>query len=166
MAATVHKVAVLAVLGMTALGASSTGSLSVELVSVQPIPLARIRVVIHNPSDAPIFVPYCGERGGAYALCGLAAHLEVKTKSGWQKARDAEGAGLSGGLALGDSRKITVGSHRAWEYEFMTAAFQIEPRDQLRLVIDAWHDQAAVATEKPPIHISTEVFLLPASATP
>ena len=160
-----HKLVVLAVLGLAAAGASSSGGVNVEVVSVQPIPLARIRVLIHNASDAAVFVPYCGDRGGAHTLCGLAAHLEVKTKVGWQEARDAQGAGLSGGVPLTESHRIGAGDDGTWEYEFLTNAFRIRLGDRLRLVIDAWHNQAAVTTEKPTVRIATEAFVLPTSPT-
>ena len=142
-------------------GGSSSAGGAIQIVSVQHIPLVRVRAILRNGTDGSIVVPYCGDVAGTKKLCGLGTHLEVHTQAGWKPARLRPSSGVLGGLPLDQVQTLQSGGESSFVYEFATDIFLINEQDQLRFVIDTWPDRESMLGGKTGSQIPTDPFQLP-----
>lgn len=135
-----------------------------ELVSVQAIPIVRVRVVVRNPTPERVFVPYCGDLEGTERLCGLATHVEVYDSGRWRVAMSSRG-GVLGGRPLERSRAIESGGEETFVFEFSRNVLEIKPGVTARLVIEAWRAREAIRANSPEMQLRTGSFKLPTGGT-
>lgn len=133
---------------------------AVEMVSVQAIPLVRIRVVVRNSTSERVLVPYCGDLEGTDVLCGLATQVEVHDKGRWRQAKPS-GGGVLGGHPLERGRTIEAGGERPFVFQFSRDEFEIGAGMKVRLVIDAWHVGETIRAKSPGMQLETGSFDLP-----
>jgi hypothetical protein len=124
--------------------ADQTAQLEVE--SVQAVPQVFVNIQLRVPKQ-PMFIPYCGEaEGGEKVLCTGATHLEVRTKEGWRPAKLRTTFGVLGALSLQRARGVQIApkSGASFSFQFSRRFFEVDPGQQLRVVLDAWSDQQSM----------------------
>ncbi len=113
-------------------------------------------------SEDPMFVPYCEKQeGGEEVLCSLATHLEFQTTHGWQKAVFTEANLLSKDLRKADGRVVPPRSKKSFFFLFSTEIYRIKPGTRLRVIMDAWPDEASMRAGAPPTQVTSPEFVCP-----
>jgi hypothetical protein len=139
-----------------------------QLDIVTVLPQVHVVIEVHT-ADEPIVVPYCGETDlGVPILCfrGSRANLEVQTAQGWQPVKLRTTHGVVGGppSARFRYRLVPRQSKAYFVFQFSGRWFDVEPGQQLRVVLDAWPDEGAVNNVRPAGLISPP-FECPQSGT-
>jgi hypothetical protein len=161
----VLSLAALALFGIAApLHSQDRQAARLELGGVDAVPQIYVRLRLRT-SDRQLFVPYCsqGESRQRF-LCTLGTHLEVLAKPGWQPARPRSNLGGILGGAAPDRAEVAVIAPRtvaSFDYMFSRLFFQVEPGQQLRVVVDAWPDVGTLRAGGPSIQLISPPFACP-----
>ena len=138
-----------------------------EVGSIRAIPQVYIALRLRT-SDQQLFVPYCGEsESGEKILCTLGSHLQVHTGQGWRPVKLRTRYGVLGAASLGrvGGSLITPRSEASFSFQFSRRFFEIEPGQQLRVVVDAWLDMESMKTGGRSIQLTSAPFECPQTGT-
>jgi len=114
--------------------------------------------------DQNLTVPFCGENeGGTRLLCSLPTQLEIKTTRGWVSAKVKNNNLILGGAPVDKWEAGLIKKQQYKQFVFMIPIdeFNIEPESELRLVVDAWPDEASMRSGKNPLKLISAVFKIP-----
>jgi len=116
-------------------------------------------------SNEPLLFIYSRESwDGTKYLCPLSgSNLEVMTAQGWREAKQREIAGILGGVVHDLLLSATIGpdSEAEFVFQFSRTFFDVDPGQQLRVVIDAWKDRESMLNGDEPIKIYSQPFICP-----
>jgi hypothetical protein len=135
----------------------------VEVGGVKAIPQVYVPLSLHT-SDEQLFVPYCGGWNEEKLLCTSAtAHLEVYTKKGWEPAELKTSYAVFGAPPINRASGILIApnSSAAFTFQFSTLFFNVARGQQLRVIVDTWHDEQSMRAGKPSIALSSAPFKCP-----
>jgi hypothetical protein len=139
----------------------------VDVASVRAVPQVYVALRLRT-SDQQVFVPYCGESDtGEKILCTLGAHLEVRTSRGWRPAKLRTTYGVLGASSLGRAggSLIAPRSEASFSFQFSRRFFEVEPGQQLRVVVDAWPDEQSMKMSGRSIQLTSPPFECPQTGT-
>ena len=134
--------------------------------NVRAVP--QVYVALQLRASTPLFVPYCAEfEGGDKVLCTMATHLEVHTAQGWHRAKLRTTFAVLGGLSLDRAKGdlVPAGTTATFSYQFSRRYFEVEPGQQLRVVVEAWPDGQSMKTGGKSIEIVSTPFKCPPTGT-
>jgi hypothetical protein len=104
-----------------------------------------------NANDRQLAIPYCHDLlGGTKVLCtGTGAYLEAYTEEGWKPAKLRTTFGILGGVVWDVVRCAIVPTDGkvSLRFEFDRKFFEIEPGQQLRVVIDTYANEPSLRKE-------------------
>jgi hypothetical protein len=142
-------------------------AVQLDIENVQAVPqvfvVLRLRV-----SGQPMFVPYCGETEvREKVLCTDATHLEIKTKGGWRPAKLRTTFGVLGALSLEYARGVQLAPKSAvsFTFQFSRRFFEVDPGQQLRVVVDAWSDEQSMKAGGRRMQLVSPPFNCPEAGT-
>jgi hypothetical protein len=142
------------------------GGMELDVRNVRAIP--QVYVALQLRASAPLFVPYCAEfEGGDKVLCTMATHLEVHTAQGWHRAKLRTTFAVLGGLSLDRAKgdMVPAGTRVTFSYQFSRRYFEVEPGQQLRVVVEAWPDEQSMKTGGKSIEVVSTPFKCPPTGT-
>lgn len=117
--------------------------------------------------DAPnrsVVIPFCGEgESGRQSLCSLSSHFEVQTPTGWISAKLRYKDVVLGGMTSKQWKLQTIpsGERQAFSFAFSKNVYAIDRGQKVRIVVDAWLDEASAREGKNPIQLITPPFDCP-----
>jgi hypothetical protein len=162
------------ILGLAAVACFGIGSPSPAQIESRPVAKIEISSVFAVPqiyvslrlttAEQQVFVPYCGEsENGQKVLCTLGAHLEVQSRQGWSPVKLRTNYGVLGASRPGRAggRLIAPKSGETFSFEFSRRFFEIEPGQQLRVVVDVWPDEQSLKTDGKSSQLTSPPFNCP-----
>ena len=114
--------------------------------------------------ERQVFVPYCGESEyGEKILCTLGTHLEVQTSQGWRPAKLRTTYGVLGAVRLGHASGSLIGPKDGapFIFQFSRRFFEVEPGQQLRVIVDVWPDEQSMKTSGRSFQLASPPFQCP-----
>ncbi len=136
-----------------------------ELRNIIPHVLLSIRI---STAAEPLFVPHCGETEyGTRILCLAGVHLQVQSHQEWNPVKLRHTFGVLGvaRLARFGGRLIPAHSDASVVFDFSRRWFEVEPGQQLRIIVDAWANEQAMKAGAAPTPLTSSVFRCPQIGT-
>ncbi len=119
--------------------------------------------------DSELALPYCGtSQDGDHLLCLECAHLQHKLNGAWSSVLRRRLFGLLGVTKRTGVVKVKARGSQRLKFVYSRRFFEVEPGQQLRIVVDAWADDQSVPSQfetdrnPAPYHLQTPVFRCPA----
>ena len=95
--------------------------------------------------ESGVAIPYCGTaKDGERLLCLEAAHLQRRVGGQWHPVLLRRTLGVLGGTPRTGIVAIEAHGTQLLTFLFSRRFFEVEPGEQLRLVVDAWPDEGSV----------------------
>jgi hypothetical protein len=132
----------------------------VEVGKVIPEILVNLKF---STGETALFVPRCGEWEGTPIMCDLGVHLQVHSPLGWYPARLRTTFAILGGAALGQfgGRLIPPRTEAHVVFLFSRRYFDVEPGQELRLIVDSWADEESMKKGALPTRLASRAFECP-----
>lgn len=135
-----------------------------DVKNVGTISRIYINMQFHT-SDNPVFIRYCADRfDGVKILCPLqGSEVEVRTSQGWRPAKQKliHGVFTPPHHDYVFSTMIKPHDEATFQFEFSRNYFEVEPGQQLRVVIDTWNNEQSMKNDDEPIKIYSQPFKCP-----
>ena len=141
---------------------NNTNELNVSFVNKR----SEVNVFLKlRTSDDPLFFVYFSESwdGTKYLVPLSGSNLEVKTAQGWREVKQRTDIDYLGGVVLDVLLNATIkpNSEAEFVFTFSRIHFEVDPGQQLRVVVDAWKNRESMLNGDEPIKLYSQPFICP-----
>ena len=116
-------------------------------------------------SNDPLFFIYSKESwdGTKYLASLSGSNLEIMTAQGWREVKQRTTYGVLGGIVYDALLSTTIkpNSEVKFVFQFSRRYFEVDPGQQLRVVIDAWKSRESMLNGDEPIKLYSQPFICP-----